>query len=402
MPFTRRRFLTFSLMGLGLVGTGYSYYRGLRFPPPVFTFGAPITRGHTENFEAVAQGASFQTAEKNTLRFRAFVPEPKVSIKSYSTEPWKLVMENIHRDAELEHSHSQIRERSNNLKRVLHAEPMSPQEYRVGWKLPNVESYRFAIIGDTGGGLELAWVLRRSAELGAKFLLHLGDIYYEKGDFERAIENFNNAEIPSYVAIGNHEFAEGIRLLYPKFNRLIGPNNSVFRLGGIEFVNFDTAAGFIPVARGQRARLFERLVHVKQSAEIRDRVCFTHIPLNDPDKDRDHAVSALEVDWLREQILSRGSNKLFAGHIHIKEEFDDQGLKTYISGQGLAHADLLVQRPYAEILMGEVIPGKPVAYQWNPLNMPYEMHCNVRNVYIPEVSGRPEETRRLKKICGKT
>ncbi|GIT25701.1 MAG: hypothetical protein CM1200mP41_17450 [Gammaproteobacteria bacterium] len=53
------------------------------------------------------------------------------------------------------------------------------------WRFPNAKNYRFAAIGDTGGDEELRWVLARSEQLGASFLLHLGDFNYQAGDYDR-------------------------------------------------------------------------------------------------------------------------------------------------------------------------------------------------------------------------
>ncbi|HSH42931.1 MAG TPA: metallophosphoesterase, partial [Arenicellales bacterium] len=280
------------------------------------------------------------------------------------------------------------------------------EELDFSWRFPKREQYRFAAIGDSGGGSELEWVLRRAADLGADFLIHLGDIYYEKGDFERASRNLNAASIPTYAAIGNHDFHQGWRVLYPRFHRLVGPGNSKFRLGGIEFVNVDTAADFIPAARGRRARILEGLTPIDGNADVRDRVAFTHTPLADPDPERHHAVGrAAEARWLRERFLAAGTRHLLAGHIHIKAELDDQGLYTYITGQGLGHADLIgpeAYRSFAEILVGEVEPGEPVRYRWQPLEMPFEAHCSARNLRMFEVLDRPDVKARLMRACGKS
>jgi hypothetical protein len=141
---------------------------------------------------------------------------------------------------------------------------------------------------------------------------------------------------------------------------------------------------------------------VDGGGDIRDRVAFTHKPLADPDPERDHDVDrAAEARWLRSRLLAAGTKDLLAGHIHVKEEFDDQGLYTYVTGQGLAHADLIVERPYAEILLGDVEPGEPVRYQWQALNMPFEAHCSARNMGTLDVLERPDVKARLLDLCGK-
>jgi len=212
----------------------------------------------------------------------------------------------------------------------------------------------------------------------------------------------NAAAIPTYAAMGNHDFSIGRRALSPQFLRTIGPANARFSLGGIQFLCFDTAADFVPAARGPRGRLLESLRPPAAVAGVRDRVTFTHAPLRDPDPERDHAVGReAERAWLRARLDAGGVRTLLAGHIHIRDEFDDGGLHTYIAGQGLAHADLITGRPYADILLGEVEPGEPVRYQWQPLNMPFEAHCNARNLAVLDALERPEVKAELMAQCGK-
>lgn len=408
MRLTRRRFL--SLTGAALAGAGavYVYGRGVRYPALHLVGPGPGTRSSAAGAEVSAQGAVFQEARRNELRFRAFAPEPGFTVRGGSAGDIRVVVENIHPDSELSVDHAgtarAVTEDRSGLTRAMAVTPAG-EETRFSWRFPRSGEYRFAAIGDTGGGAELQWVLGRAADLGADFLVHLGDINYEEGDFDRAAVNLNAAAIPTYAAIGNHDFSDGGQLLAPTFHRLVGPSNSAFTLGGIEFVNLDTAAAFFPAARGRRARILESLQPLGSSPSVRDRVAFTHSPLADPDPERDHAVGrAGEVRWLRNVLLAAGTRNLLAGHLHIKEEFDDQGLHTYITGQGLGHADLIGNDPYrqyAEILLGDVAPGEPVRYQWQPLNMPFEAHCNQRNLEMLDAMQRPEVKAGLMEQCGK-
>lgn len=399
----RRRFLWWTAGGLVAGGALYTYARGVRFPPLHFVDDGPVTGSTAGGVEVVADGAVFQGVEEDAFRFRASVPEPRLAIRG--GDDATVIVENIHSGAQLnverpEPAGQSAAEDRDNLTRSITIRPSDPETV-LSWRFPAPEQYRFAAIGDTGGGTELHWVLERAAELGAAFLIHVGDFYYEDGDLDRASANLNAARIPTYAAIGNHDFHDDAAM-YREFGRLIGPSNSIFSLGGIEFVNVDTAADFVPVARGPRARILGGLQTLGSDARVRDRVAFTHTPLRDPDPERGHAVGRpAEAQWLREALLSRGTRNLLAGHIHIKEEFDDQGLHTYITGQGLAHADLIVDRPHAEILLGDVEPGEPVGYQWQPLNMPLEAHCNRRNMRVLDALEKPELKARLLEQCGK-
>jgi len=403
----RRRFL-FTAGGCLLAGgAAYTYWRGVRVPLLHFTDDGPATAFSGDGLEIRAEGAVFQQAGEEAVRFRAFVPEPVLTVRGEPGREVRMVVENLHPGAALEPGGEDgtprsIDEERDNLARAVTIEPAGSKESVIGWRFPKAEAYRFAAIGDSGGGTELEWVLERAAELEADFLIHMGDFYYQKGDAERAPANLNAAALPTYAAIGNHDFHDGLQALYPGFVRTIGPMNSRFNLGGIEFVNFDTAADFIPAVRGHRARLLESLQPVDASNGIRDRVAITHKPLTDPDAEREHDVDRnAEVQWLRERLTSTGTRKLLAGHIHIREEFDDQGIHTYIAGQGLGHADLITQRQYADILIGEVEPGEPVRYRWEPLNMPFEMHCSERNFILLDNLERPEVKKKLMTQCGK-
>lgn len=406
MKIDRRRFLAMASLGLAAGGVGYTYHRGVRFPPPLLTGDGPPTRADAGGVEVAARGAVFQDMEDGAFRFRAFVPEPRFEVRGGADDTARIVVENIHSDARLEAASGQaapvgVDEVRDNLTRSVSLRPDAGGS-GFSWRFPKTEQFRFAAIGDSGGGTELAWVLKRAAALGADFLLHAGDIYYEKGDFHRASLNLNDSEIPVYSAIGNHDFFDDWHVLYPEFHRVVGPSNWLFNLGGIEFLNIDTAADFIPSARGRRAELLDKLPPVNEGGPVRDRVAITHMPLRDPKPERHHSMSrAAEADWVRERLLSAGTRNLLVGHIHIKEEFDDQGLHTYVTGQGLAHADLIVDRPYAEILLGDVEPGAPVQYHWQPLNMPFEAHCNRRNLKVLDVLEKPEVKAKLLNLCGK-
>lgn len=405
---TRRRFLL--LGGYGLAGAAgvYTYIRGIRFPPLDLVSDGPRTAWHAHGSKVSAKGAFFRGMDGDSFRFRAFVPEPVFEVGGDGRRAAHIVIENLHRDARFELAPAgaapgTLNEERDNLARIVSVKPAAGDRVGFSWRFPKQQQYRFAAIGDSGGGTELHWVLKRAAQLGADFLVHLGDLYYEKGDLNRALTNFGAADIPAYAAIGNHDFNDNWHAEYPVFHRLIGPGNWVFTLGGVEFFNFDTAAMFLPAARGVRARLIQGLQAVGTGAAIRDRVAVTHKPLRDPDPKRNHALGPSgEARWLREQLLSKGTRNLLCGHIHIKDEFDDQGLYTRISGQGLAHADLMAGHAVAHILLGDVEPGEPVRYQWQPLKMPFGWHCNRRNFDVLDALNRPKVKARLMQECGKT
>ncbi|MBC8329213.1 MAG: metallophosphoesterase, partial [Planctomycetes bacterium] len=233
---------------------------------------------------------------------------------------------------------------------------------------PPRERYRFAAIGDTGGRGELRWCFQRAAELGADFILHVGDIAYYDGDFEAAAAAFREAAVPVYAAVGNHDFYGGTRYRFRYFQEHFGPMNGAFELAGVYFVNLDTAADLVPASGGRRGELLAELGASPPPGPL---VVFTHRPFADPrvlegKREDSHALNrAAEANWLRKRLLEMGADVMLAGHIHASFDFDDQGLRTVIAGDGLG-----VRGGKATILIGEFEPGRPVELRWEPLNMP--------------------------------
>lgn len=399
---SRRRFLTLAALGGATAVGSLAYTRGLRYPPLQFEPDPVAGRGEAGSLSVRASGAMLQSVAPGTARARAFAPEPVFWLRCPQGASWSLELSNVHPEAVISAEPAGIEEQSEDLQRVVHGRG----ETRLHWRFPSRKRVRFTAIGDSGGGEELKWALKRSAELGAEFVLHLGDLNYVPGDLERAAAAFAAAPIPSYVAIGNHDFHDQDRSIHREFTRTIGPRNSLFRLGGVYFVNLDTAADSFPPGLGNRGKIIANLPDLEAAERAADCVVYTHRPLTDPrskeDPSHGRGVNGPgEADWLRSQLLSRGIKTLLAGHLHIALEFDDEGLQTYISGQGLAHADLLVGEPVARILVGEAVPDQPVAFRWEPLNMPFEAHCNQgiwRDVLIE--TGKEEQVRRLRAVCG--
>lgn len=398
MKLSRRSIL--ALVGVAIIGVlAPAGQAVLRYPPPQFTpEKAPVDSGDADGstFRASARGAIFQGRDGDRFVFRAFAPEPDITVQGSAEGAWQVEVRNVHPEAMLSSGTPDLDETKSNLARTVSG---SAAESSFRFHFPKRERYRFAAIGDTGGGSELRWVLARADALGADFVLHLGDFNYGKGDYLGSVAAFDAARIPTYVAIGNHDFYEGLNSIHKLFRQYIGPMNASFELGGVMFVNIDTAAGFIPPgggARGEFLSALERREHVK------DVVVFTHKPLTDPRPEERHSIPSLEYGFLRGQLQRLGADTVLAGHIHIKEDFEDDGIRTLISGQGLAHADLIVDRPIAELLLADVTPdSNKVDFHWAPLEMPFEMHCNPRAWEVLVALDKPGVLRQLKEICAK-
>ena len=265
---------------------------------------------------------------------------------------------------------SSINEEQSGVDRTITIDSGATQEIELAWDNGLDEQSKFAVIGDTGGNEELSWCLNRAAELGADFLLHLGDFNYGNDDYEQAIKRFHASPIPVFVSIGNHDFHDS-GIIYHNFLQQLGPLNNFFEVAGTRFVNIDTAADYFPAHSGQRGKLLKALsIDPTQS-----QVFFTHRPFVDPRPGQDHVIGGInEIPWLKQLIKQTGGGPLLTGHVHHSAEIEFDGIRQYTAGEGLGHEDIVLQRPAAKLLMGKVTRGEAIAFAWEDLNMPWSAH----------------------------
>jgi len=358
---TRRQLLLGGALTSTLVA--YSHQRGLRYPPLSFE--------HKELAAFVLSSEQLELDLQDCIAvgshtIRAIAPEPRIFIKKLERSTSVKIL-NIASNAVLNLegiASADIDEEVSGTARIIHIKGTS-QGTTLKWSLPVTDGFEFAVMGDTGGGSELAWTLKRAQELGAQFLLHLGDINYTEGEYDMAIEQFNKAKLPCYVTIGNHDFHDN-GLIYDKFISQIGPMNHAFELAGTRFINIDTAVDFWPAYAGHRSGLFSSLT--KAGPFNGEQIIFTHRPLKDPDPNDDHEIHGIgEVDWL---------GTFLSGHVHHSAEFDFQGLRQVIIGEGLGYEDIVSQKPVAKIMMATVEPHKKLVHRWVDLKMPWSEHQN--------------------------
>ena len=407
----RRKFIQVTgLAGAGLAASGltaYSYHRGVRFPSLAWEPPAIANRwsiGHTDFFfENVI--ASELSAYSNGLSgvLRAYAPQPKITVKTKSAQTIQLVLHNIFPDAQLiKPKQGQISEKIDGIKRYLTINSSSNEELTMQWQLPTDTPYSFAAIGDTGGGKELAWCIKRAGQLGARFLLHLGDFNYQAGDYTSTISLLNSAPLPCFVSIGNHDFHDG-GLVYDRFLKEIGPLNHQFSIGKTRFINIDTAANTFPYSAGHRGNLMQTAVENKHL--YTDTVAFTHRPLHDPLEDGTHDIgSEGERDWLVGELKKSNINTLLSGHLHIFDRRTVFGIDNIIVGQGLGHQDLITNSDYSRMALGQVDKDGRVSYQFPNLAMPMIAHCHPRTERVKKaLRGGPyaDLISKIDSACGK-
>lgn len=356
----------------GFLALGWFSF-GLRLPPLQWEPADRPTQleSATQNFFVEAQGAYFVRQEDDTMVFRAFVPEPTLVVTAKEELTAKVVVQNLSPKLE---SGPIAASSIDGLERRYDI-PVTPGNgLLIMPRFPAEQnSFRFAAIGDTGGEAELQVAVDRAESFHVDFLLHLGDIEYKEGALQRAALILNQASIPTYVAIGNHDFHDGLRLVHREFAELLGPRNSEFIFGGVQFLNLDTAADTYPASAGSRGALLSRLSHkADEKSKARELVVFTHRPLDDPrpGKEEDgHALgSKFERDWLAESFATLDVDLLLHGHIHQSIAFEQEGIASYIVGNGLQLPEVKSSQETAALLIGEwstLFPG--ITCRWEPL-----------------------------------
>ncbi len=395
---SRRQFL----FGGTLIASGswYAYQRGLRYPRMSFESQA-LPESHSTPDAEFELDQLIVTPSDEGIKLRAIAPEPALTLNAKRGKI-SFSVNNLSPDAKLTIKGKGIKLVSEDVSGITHAieiDNATDQTLILKWHLPDNDGLDFAVIGDTGGGNELAWALKRAQQLKAKFLLHLGDFNYTAGEYEQAIEHFNSAPIPCYITIGNHDFNES-GLVYNKFLNKLGPLNNTFTIAGTRFVNFDTAADFFPAHAGLRGKLFEKLISTPLDGE---HVYFTHSPLKDPRPNDDHEVGGInEVNWLVNAIKAAGNGPLLTGHVHHSAELNFEGIHQFSIGEGLGHEDLVREKHVAKLMLAQIQKGKPMSYSWQDLNMPWSMHTSPTHASKLKRDGRTRQLDRYTQLINTT
>lgn len=371
----RRNFLALSaLAGSAL----YINQRGLRYPRMGFEHRPPVKQLTTPTAVIDLEHAIYVSqTESGKFSIRAVAPEPSIRITASQSNTFTIDVGNLSPSLILDavgDGLKSVNEISTGIQRTIQVRLEANESVMLNWKLANQDGCKFAVIGDSGAGKELEWLLQRALELDAQFLLHLGDFNYSKGEYDRAIELFNTAPMPCYVSIGNHDYNDS-GLIYQQFVNEIGPMNLSFNLAGTRFANFDTAADFFPASSGQRRILFDQLI--ADQTNFDDQVFFTHRPFYDVREGEHHIIGGIgEINWLKKKISEAGSDTLMTGHVHQSAETDLDGLRQWTVGEGLGFEDILNQKQVARMLLGTVERSQKVKYQWASINMPWGAHLS--------------------------
>jgi predicted phosphodiesterase len=398
-----------ALIVLGTIAALYGQHAIYRYPRLAFD---PAQRPDSVmlNSGLLLEAKGAYLKEVFESRFRAYQPEAGLQVSSEGQSLKQIIrLENIHPDAIFMvtgESSAQLQERTHGLLREVEISGMSDNEtLTLSWHFPEKLAYRFVAIGDTGGDKELSWGLRRANELKADFILHMGDAYYDQSEIEKIGIRMNEAKVPVYTANGNHDFLGPQGNAIESFLTNIGPLNAEFNLLGHCFINLDTGAYMYPAHKGERAGLLaaEVVNHRRAPSRCTDYIVFTHKPMVDnfeaEFQQRKHALHGYDARWIIGQLQQLGTVTILAGHIHADFEFEQDGFKTFVTGSGLAHADLTRGGHYAKVLVGEIRADLPLQTEWVFNQMPIEYHCS-KKIYQLLKRDKSPQAQAVNDACG--
>ena len=158
MASTRRAFLGYTALAGATVFASAAGLRGLRYPSLQFepATASQFAEHSILGFRVDSHGAIYQREDAHQLVFRAYVPEPVVQVSG----AFELKIGNVHPQARLKiDGEGNLSEElvDGLFRRVTGNSGKGSLTLR--WVFPKHDYYRFTAIGDTGGDLELAWIL---------------------------------------------------------------------------------------------------------------------------------------------------------------------------------------------------------------------------------------------------
>ncbi len=186
---------------------------------------------------------------------------------------------------------------------------------------------QFYVLGDsqgyTGG---LREVIDAANLYRPDFVFHLGDLTPcgQESQYDSLEDVLSGLTVPFHTTAGNHDIRLGGAL---RFRERFGPANYSFDVGRGHFTVLDTSTGDVDESQ---IEWFERDI---TQTDADWKFVFTHMPLSDPVTGMDHALlndtTALRLMRI---IETAGVDAVFAGHIHIYNRTERDGVQYVISG----------------------------------------------------------------------
>lgn len=343
--------------------------RVLRFPPLQFEVeDRPRSFAAPGGWTVQAHGAYLREVGPDGPAFRAFVPSPRLEIGG-PPGPFALALENVHPAATGGLTGAGTVAVDGVARRIV-GELAEGCLQTAEFTFPERSEYRFLAVGDTGAGDGLRTTLAFADELGADFVLHLGDFFYGGAGEQNVGPSLRSSRLPVFAACGNHDFHGGRRSRRrpAAFVREVGPLSSWFRIAGVDFLNLDTAAGFLPFGGGARGRVLREIAAVRAADAAAGAraplVVFCHRPLLDPRRAAGaRAMGGLdrfgEGAYLARRLSALGAGVILAAHVHQSWEFEAFGFRTLLAGEGLGR-----EVPHLNAVLGRFTHGRLPEFSW--------------------------------------
>jgi Icc protein len=263
-------------------------------------------------------------------------PSYEFSLESAEPASVRLELQNCLSDAELvtlSGSDVGLGEEPSTLptRRVFTLEiPAGSSRFRVA--APDADDagpFRIALLSDVQEALDRVSDIfdRLNLEPDVRFLLGAGDLT-ERGSVEE-LELYQRElqalDVPYFTTLGNHELGASPPLYHDYFGR----GNFHFDFRGVSFTLLDSASATLDPL------VYDWLDGWLRAAEDRVHIVGMHIPPLDPIGVRNGAfASRPEAAKLLSRLAAGHVDLTVYGHIHSFYEFENAGIRAYISGGG--------------------------------------------------------------------
>jgi predicted phosphodiesterase len=298
-------------------------------PPP-----APY-RVERDGLALVVTGAVVRgSGADGALVLRAWIPTPAVRVVgSTAVTAFRVRVENVPARATLAAS-GPAEELRTGLVRTVAFDPRTTG--RLGFTVPD-RDVTFALLGDTGNSHVLGEALIVAGLRGADFFIHAGDVVYEDWQMPSIRWMLDHAEVPVYVARGNHDYRNAERIA---FMRSLGPAYYVIRMGGATIVVLDNGGEYLPTfwRRSTQYRWWQSLL-----GESRPGPFF--VAMHKPPFDRRTGpkyAPMLDKPFARQLMAdfrAAGVDAVLTGHVHETHWWVERGIPYVVSGEGMAYPE---------------------------------------------------------------
>jgi predicted phosphodiesterase len=279
--------------------------------------------GHT----LIVTGALVRQARPDRLVLRAWQPTPTIHVAEPGAGPVTIELENVPGRIGLRAS-GPVEENRTGKTRILR---FAPGETRQLLLVDRGREVTFAVLGDTGDDPTFPEALRRADELGAEFLLHVGDLIYGDEQMPNIARIVAQSPIPVFIVRGNHDYRNTERI---EFMRALGPPYYAFVVGGATFIVLDNAGNYLPTfwRRSTQYRWFAAILDVPREGPLfvaMHKPLFDRRPTHEAYLDDEPFATQLMRDFVRVRL-----DAALTGHVHDHHLWVEQGIPFVVSGEG--------------------------------------------------------------------